>query len=72
MYKEYAELIKRVSEIVGAERAEKCGYDLMMGLDKGDVSDRKKAWERYLEEVKNNESNTDELRDDVWVPEIPL
>lgn len=70
--KNYADLIKKVAQEVNDERASKCGYDLMMGLQKGNHKDRAKAWERYLVEVKNNEGHCDEERDGVWVPAIPL
>jgi hypothetical protein len=60
----YANLIKRISQERTAERAEKCGYDLFMGLSQGDAEKRYEAWIDYL--------NTDTQRDGVWVPAIPL
>lgn len=65
----YTKLIARVAREKGDERSSKCGYDLMMGLVKGDSEDRYDAWIRYLGE---KDDHTDEERDGIWVPAIPL
>lgn len=52
------------------ETAAKAGYDLLMGLNKGDIDARFKAWVRYIKEVENNEPHVDSQRDGVWVPAI--
>lgn len=70
--KQYAEIVRRVAQEVGDERASKCGYDLLMGLSEGNAKDRAKAWERYLEEHKTGDGHTDTERDGVWVPAISL
>ena len=70
-YRVYATLIKNIAQKYGDERASKCGYDLMLGLEYGNIDDREVAWERYLAEEKDS-SHTDEERNGVWVPSIPL
>lgn len=70
--KKYAYLIRKVAQEVNDERASKCGYDLMMGLEKGNHKNRAEAWERYINELKDNDSHTDEERDGCWVPAIPV
>lgn len=69
LYPKYAELIKRVAREKGDERSSKCGYDLFMGIVKGDSKKRYDAWIDYLKEV---DSHTDEERDGVWVPAMSL
>jgi hypothetical protein len=69
-WEKYAELIKKVSQEKTPERAEKCGYDLFMGLSKGDAEDRYDAWKRFLEE--SDGPHTDAERDGVWVPAIEV
>jgi hypothetical protein len=66
----FALLVKTVALRVSEERAAKCGYDLLMGFEKGDAEKRYQAWRRYLEEVRKNEPHTDAQRDDVWVPAL--
>ena len=66
--KEYANLIKEVAIAKGDERASKCGYDLMCGIDEGNVDERIKAWKKAL----HGEDNTQQERNGVWVPAIPL
>lgn len=68
----YADLIRRVAQTIGDERASKCGYDLFMGLHIGDVEDRFRVWEDYLVEHVKGNGHTETLRDGVWVPAIPL
>jgi len=65
--KKYAALIRQVSENKTSERAEKCGYDLFMGLAAGDAEDRYNAWLRYLNEPEDG-PHTDAERDGAWVP----
>lgn len=72
-YLNCAELIRYVSQNMGDERGAKCGYDLMIGLNKGDMSDRFFSWKTRLVEVEQGETSfTDAERDGVWVPAIPL
>lgn len=68
-WKKFANLIKEVSQNRGPDRAEKCGYDLFMGLADGTEEERYDAWRRYLSEPKDG-SHTDAQRDGVWVPAI--
>lgn len=72
VYENYALLVRKVSNAAGHERAEKCGYDLLMGLAKGDHKDRAGAWEIYLHEVRHDQGHTDELRDGCWIPAVPI
>ena len=65
-YIKYAELIKTVALKKGEERGCKCGFDLMMGIHKGDLKKRVEAWEGYLE----SEAWAEEDRDGIWVPAI--
>lgn len=72
-FAEYAELVKKIAMTVSDERSSKCGYDLLMGLQKGDVDKRLKAWEEFLADKQAGKSDfVDEERDGVWVPAIPL
>jgi hypothetical protein len=71
-YIKYAELIKRVGQQIGYERAAICGYDLMYAFSNDTAWKMYKAWERYLDECLNDASHTDELRNGVWVPAVPL
>ncbi len=72
-YAECAEIVKRVAMIAGDERSSKCGYDLFMGLEKGDIDKRLKVWMIYIEDKKAGKTDfIDEERDGVWVPAIPL
>lgn len=68
----YADIVRRVSQEVNDERAAKCGYDLLKGLERGDAKKRAQAWKRYLQECKDGEGHTDTERDGVWVPAIPI
>ena len=70
-YIEYANLIKDTAFKYGDERASKCGYDLMIGLHKGNDAQRAEAWARYFNEDKDG-SHTDEEREGCWCPAIPL
>ncbi len=65
----YAEMVRKVSETMSPQRAEKCGYDLLMGLAKNDAEDRYKAWQRYMDEPEDG-GHVDEERDGCWVPAI--
>jgi hypothetical protein len=69
--KGYAELIYKISHLVGDERSAKCGYDLFMGLADGTHKKRAKAWNRYIDECLNDSDHVDTERDGVWVPAIP-
>lgn len=71
-FHKYADLVRTIAQAINDERASKCGYDLLMGLESGNVEDRFTAWERYLDEHKNNQPHTDAERDGVWVPAIPF
>ena len=71
-YIDLAFLTREISLKLGDERGAKCGYDLLLGLSKGDVEQRKQAWLRYLKEVANGQPHSDEIRDGVWVPAIQL
>jgi hypothetical protein len=51
----YADIVRRVSQEVNDERAAKCGYDLLKGLERGDAKKRAQAWKRYLQECKDGE-----------------
>lgn len=69
--KNYADLIKKISEKCGYERGAICGYDLFMGID-SNIKDRAEAWFRYLEETENNEGHTTTVRGGAWVPAISM
>jgi len=69
LYAKYARLIVSVAREKGDERASKLGYDLFMGMVKGDSEKRYDAWIGYLKEI---DDHIDEERDGVWVPAIPL
>jgi hypothetical protein len=72
-YAKCAELVKQVAMIAGNERSSKCGYDLFMGLEKGDIDKRLKVWTIYIEDKKAGKTDfIDVERDGVWVPAIPL
>ena len=72
-FAKYAFLVRRVARKVNDERASKCGYDIMMGLSKGDVEDRVEAWEDFLKDYPNGIGcSTQAERDGAWVPAIPL
>ena len=65
---EFAALVRQISEEKGDERASKCGYDLLMGLAKGDATYRFRAWKEWL--VSNFADETTTERDGAWVPAI--
>lgn len=67
----YARLIREVTKSRGDERAAKCGYDLMCGLEEGNADDRARAWKYYLKQPADG-PQTDGLRNGVWVPAIFL
>ena len=71
-YERYASLIREVSVKKNDERAAKCGYDLLMGLAKGDVDDRAVAWYDWLQDSDGPSGTTQEQRDGAWVPAIPV
>lgn len=70
--RKYAELVAFIAAYTGEERASKCGYDLLRGIEKGNAEDRYQAWICYIKEIKNKEGHTDTERDGVWVPAIPV
>ena len=71
-YVGYASLVREVAQKQGDERGAKCGYDLLMGLAKGDVDDRAEVWQDWLDNPDGPAGHTQANRDGVWVPAIPL
>jgi len=67
---DFAQLTREVAEKKNDERAAKCGYDLLMGLARGDADERAKAWKDWLEDDSGSETTCE--RDGVWVPAVPL
>ena len=72
MSNEFANLVKTVAQNAGDERGAKCGYDLLMGLEQGDVEDRARAWIGWLRDKNRGDATTETERNGVWVPAIPL
>lgn len=70
--KELAILVKRVSLELNFERGAVCAHDCLMQWDDGRLEETMKAWERYLDEVKNDQPHSDTNRNGAWVPAIPL
>lgn len=68
----YANIVRNITELVSQERGAKCGYDLWMGYQKGDIDTRYGAWVRYLAEHRNKQPHSETERDGVWVPAIQL
>lgn len=67
---QYADMVRRVAQEIGDERASKCGYDLLMGLVEGNARGRLKSWEIYLKEHERNDGHTETERNGVWVPAL--
>jgi hypothetical protein len=67
-----AQLVKKVSLELNWERGAVCAHDCLMQWSKGRLEETMQAWERHLDEVKNNLPHTDTSRNGAWVPAIPL
>jgi hypothetical protein len=66
-------LIQSISQNISDERAAKFGYDILRGLQRGNVKERLKSWEDYYIQYKNGEKSfSEEQRDGIWVPAISL
>lgn len=66
------DLIKRVSTETTWERGAVCAVDCLHQWELGLLNDTITAWERFIEEVKNKQGQSDELRHGAWVPAIPV
>jgi len=65
-------LVDRIHTICGPVSSTICARDCLLQWDVGRLDETITAWERYLLELTNKESHTDENRHGAWVPAIPL
>lgn len=73
--REIVGLLEKVTDALGYERATVFARDCLLQWDTGGevwLMCTLEAWERYLDEVKNNGCHTDENRHGAWVPAITL
>jgi hypothetical protein len=73
------EMLKKTTQLLGdirlnfnSERASFMGQDIINGIIEGNVGDRLEVWENWYKNAKSNTSVTEEERNGIWVPAIPL